>query len=337
VSFKITQICDLLKLGKYQNVYFLQGEEPFYIDQVSTYIEENLLNEEEKGLDLFVAYGRDTNINEVVLQASKFPLLAKRQVVLVKEAQNLSDFNKSNEQAILLKYVHNPNEQTILCFAYKGKTLNEKSELAIALKQRQMLLTSGLLKDSEILNWLVDFATSHKATMTHEAALRLHELLGNNMQRLANEVQKLSQLAQHIDYNLVEHNVMYNRDFNVFEFQKAISTKDPQKLALALKSIDNTDNTSSIIQIVNSLFIFFSKIACLHTSADKRSDNLCKELNIKPYFLSQYIKAANTFPLKNVIHILEYIQKADLQIKGINSPNMSGKSILKELIFHILG
>lgn len=318
------------------NIYFLQGEEPYYIDGIIDYVEKKILADSQKGLDLCVLYGRDTNMQEIISYASKCPMISDKSIVIVKEAQNLSDLSNSSRQSSLASYVLNSNKHSILCFAYKGKKLNENSNLAKVLNQNGMLFTSNTLYDSDMPFWINNYVNDKNGKISKEAITLINELLGNNLQRIANEIDKMLLLSKDISYDLVEYNVSSTREFDAFDLQKALINRNVKRISDIIEFIDPSSKSTVAIQIINVLFNFFCKVIIIHTTKDKTVSNLSKILQIKPFFLNEYIKAAKVYSYHKSIINLNFLQKADFKLKGINYSSTDIESILTELVYRIL-
>ena len=253
-----------LKKGKFSPIYFLQGDEPFFIDQITEYIEENALNETEKGFNLTVMYGKDTDLATVLTNARRYPMMAEKQVVIVKEAKELKDLDKTTSQKVegknvevnlLEEYARNPVQSTILVIAYKYKTLDGRKSLAQNLKKNAVFFTSEPLYDNKVPGWVEDYASQVGFSITPKATVLISEFVGNDLSRIANELDKISNnLSQNntIDEDTIEKYVGISKEYNVFEFQNALGNKDSLKANRIVKYFQsdpksNPDDTACYI------------------------------------------------------------------------------------------
>ncbi|HEY8400971.1 MAG TPA: DNA polymerase III subunit delta [Cytophagaceae bacterium] len=328
-----------LKNKKYAPVYFLQGDEPYYIDLISDYIEKNCLQEFEKSFNQTVLYGKDVNMNTIMQNAKKFPMMAERQVVIVKEAQEVSDLGKESGDKQLEAYVKNPLGSTVLVFCHKYKTLDARKSLSKTLDKFAVVVNSKKLYDNQLPDWVSAYFSEKGFKITPKAALMLAENIGNNLDRLANESDKLLinlKEKVEVDEALIEKYVGISKEFNVFELQKALVKKDVYKANLIINYFEANPKNNPIIPIIVVLFNFFSKLLLVHTSEDKSESGLSKLLQVNPFFVKDYIFGAKAYPLNKTMNIIHYLREADLRAKGVDSGSMGEGQILKELIFKIL-
>jgi len=334
-----TEILNNLKENKINPIYFLQGAESFYIDEVSTYIEKNILSETERSFNLTVMYGKDCKMHEVLSNAKRFPMMAERQVVIVKEAHLLADFKLKEGRALLEAYVNNPLPTTVLVFCYKYGKLDGKTTLAKSLKQKCVFLTTEKLRDYKVPKWIHSYLSKKGFKITELAAQLLTDHIGNNLERLANEIDKLLINLKPdvvIDDSIIEKNIGISKDYNVFELQNAIMIRDILKANKIVKYFAANPKDHNPIPIIALLYTLFNKLLLVHQSKDKSPQNLAKVLKINPYFVKDYLLAARNYPFYAVVKNLEYVYQADLEVKGIDSPSLTGENILRQLIFKLI-
>jgi DNA polymerase III subunit delta len=334
-----TEILNNLKENRINPIYFLQGNESFYIDEVSNYIENSILSEAEKGFNLTIMYGKDCQMHEVLTNAKRFPMMAERQIVIVKEAHLLMDFKQQAGRALLEAYVNNPLPSTILVFCYKYGKLDGKTTLAKALKKNGVVLNSEKLKDYQVPQWINNYLTSRGYSMTELATQLITDHIGNNLERLANEIDKLLinlTTGVVIDETIVEKNIGISKEYSVFELQNAILARDILKANKIVRYFGANPRKYSPIHMIALLYSMFSKLLIVHQTKDKSPSNLAKALKISPYFIKDYLAGARNYPFYNVIKNIAYVHEADLAIKGIESPPLSGENILKQLVFKLI-
>ena len=295
-----TEILNNLKENKINSLYFLQGDEPFYIDQISDYIEHNLLSETEKSFNQTIMYGRDSKMHEILTNAKRFPMMSERQVVLVKEAHLLPDFKNKDGRALLESYADNPLETTVLVFCYKYGKLDGKTTLAKLLAKKAVVLNSTKLKDYQIPDWIKSYLAKKEYKITELATQLIADHIGNNLERLSNEIDKL--LISHkkdevITDVTVEENIGISKEYSVFEFQNAVLMRDVLKANRIVKYFGANPKDHHPIPIIALLYTLFNKLLIVHQSKDKSPQGLAKILRVNPYFVKDYITGIRNYPL----------------------------------------
>lgn len=322
-----------LQAKKYRPVYFLQGEEPFYIDTISDYIEQNILTDDEKVFNQTVLYGLETNAEEVVSVAKRFPMMAEYQVVIIKEAQLMKDIEK------IESYIEKPQPSTVLVFCYKGKSLDKRKSFAKTITQKAVLMDAEKMKDKDVLDWIGRQAKRKGYVMSNRAVIMLHEFIGSDLQKLNNEIEKLGinlSKGSTISDEMVENQVGVSREFNFFELQNALIKRDVLKAnKIALWMGDNTKSAPMQVIMVN-LFNFFTKVLHLQYLKSKNSPDMAKLLGVHPFYLKDYEEAARVYSINKNFEIIHELKNYDLKSKGFMNNSASEKELLKELIFKIL-
>ena len=328
-----------LKEKKYAPVYFLQGEETYYIDMISDFIEDNVLTEAEKGFNQTILYGRDVATNVILTNARRFPMMSERQVVIVKEAQAVSDINKEAGQKLLTDYIQNPVPSTILVFCYKNKTLDKRKSLGKLIEKHAVALTTKKLYDNQVPAWVESYMKSKGFGITPKATQMLSDSIGNDLERLANEIDKMlinfKEKIQ-IDEGVVQKYVGISKDYNVFELQKALITKDVIKANKIVNYFEANSKKNPIIPIIAILFSFYSKLLIAFHAKDKSERNLASVLKVSPYFVKDYMFAMKNYNPMQIVNNIHYIREADLKSKGVDNISATEGQILKELVFKLL-
>lgn len=328
-----------LKAKKYAPIYFLQGEEPYYIDVIANYIEEHVLSPTEKGFNQMIMYGKDVDMSTVITNARRFPMMSERQVVIVKEAQEIQDLGKEAGQKLLDSYVKNPQPSTILVFCHKYKTLDGRKALAVSLDKLAVLVNSKKLYDNQVPDWIVKHIKEKGYQANDKAIKMLADNIGNNLERLANEINKITinlKDKNEIDPETVQKYVGISKDFNIFELQKALGLKDIVKVNQIINYFAANPKENPVIGIITMLYNYYSKILLVHHSKDKSESSLASVLQLNPYFVKEYITASRNYPLPKVIANIHYLRIADLQSKGVDAAGLSEGDILKELMFKLM-
>ena len=327
-----------LKNNKYAPVYFLQGDEPFYIDQISDFIENNALSEAERGFNQTIMYGKDFPMNAVLTNARRFPMMSERQVVIVKEAQEIQDIGKEQGQKLLLDYIQQPLPSTILVFAHKYKTIDKRKALGKALDKFCVLVETKKLYDNQVPEWVLKYIKGKGYGIDMKAVQMLADFIGNDLERLSNEIDKvLINYPNKIELSpeIIQKHVGISKDYNVFELQKALQTRDVVKANRIINYFEANPKKNPIIPIIAMIYSFFSKLLMTAHAKDKSQANLARVLKVNPYFVKDYVAAAHQYPLPKIVNAIAAIKEADLRSKGVNFGGSEGQ-ILKELVFKIL-
>ncbi|MCJ8163699.1 DNA polymerase III subunit delta [Pontibacter sp. E15-1] len=332
-------ILEQLKKRQYAPVYFLQGEEPYYIDLISDYIEEHVLQEHEKGFNQVVIYGKDVDVATVLLQAKRFPMMSEKSVVIVKEAQSIQDIEKEEGMKQLETYLNHPLTSTVLVFCFKHKTLDGRKALAKTIGKHAVLLTTKKLYDNQVPAWVNSYLKQQGVRATPQAVVLLSEFIGADLSRLANEIDKLLinlKPGATIDERVVQENVGISKEYNIFELQSALIARDALKAYRIIQYFEANPKNNPLIPNLSLLFSFFTKLLSLHTSADKSEGGVRKSLGNRGFLVKEYMQALRVFPLARCVDIIHGIRVADLQVKGITGGDMSDAAILRELVFKVL-
>ena len=334
------QILTELKGGKYRPVYFLQGEEAFYIDQISDYIEKNALEESQKGFNQVILYGRDIDMNVVIQNARRFPMMSERQVVIIKEAQDLKDLGKEAEAKLLMDYITNPLPSTILVFCHKNKVLDGRKALAKTIDKNAVLLTTKKLYDNKIPAWISDYVKDRGYRIGVKATALLAESVGSDLAPLSNEIEEIiinvPAKGSEITEDHIQKFVGISKDYNVFELQKALTIKDVVKANRIINYFAQDPKGNPVIPTITVLFTFYSKLLTAHHQQDKSERNLASVLKVNPFFVKDYITGIRNYNLSATVNCIRFLKDADLQSKGIKGGSMKDEDIMKELVFKLL-
>ena len=329
------QIIADLKQGTIHPVYVLSGEEPYFIDQISDYIENNLLDEAEKGFNQMVLYGRDVSIDDIVSHAKRYPMMAERQVVIVKEAQDLvRTIDK------LSAYVTNPQPTTVLVICYKYKKLDKRKPLYKALQKSGVFYEGKKLYENQVSNWIQTTLGAKGYTIHPKAAQMLVEFLGTQLSKINNELEKLQLIlpqGSSITPDLIEANIGISKDYNNFELRKAIGQRDIVKAQRIARYFTQNPKDNPLVVTIGTLFGFFSQLLQYHGLPTKDKSTVAKTLRVNPYFVEEYAVAARNYPMKKVSAAIALIREADMKGKGVDASPFAAPDILKELLVRIMG
>ncbi|RYU83372.1 DNA polymerase III subunit delta [Hymenobacter persicinus] len=333
---------DLLKQiqqRQFQPVYFLQGEEPYYIDLVANQLEQSVLPEHERGFNQVVLYGKDADVATILGQAKRFPMMAERSVVIVKEAQAVADLEAEKSWPFLEAYLKNPLQSTVLVFCYKHKTLDARKKLGKLVGEKAAVLTSKKVYDNQVPAFIAGYVRSRQQSIGGQATAMLAEYIGTDLGRLTNEIDKLllNVLPGHsIDEDLVQRMVGISKEYNIFELQKALIQRDVLKANRILTYFEANPKANPLIPNLTLLFGFFTKLLVLHQHGNP-SDADFKKLGIMNSFAQKdYALGMRVYDFGRTRAIIHLIRRADLQSKGVESGSMTDGEILRELVFLIL-
>ncbi len=333
------KILDKLKAGKYEPVYLLQGEETYYIDLIAGFIEQHALGESEKSFNQVVFYGKDSSMAAILTQAKRFPMMAERQVVIVREAQDIPDLNKETGSKLLLDYLTKPAPTTVLVLCHKNKTLDKRRELGKKAEQLAVAATFKKPYDNQLADFVLECVSQKKHLIEEQAAQVLAEYVGNDLNRLANEVDKVligHEQKEIITVAEVMAKVGISREYNIFELQKALLNKDGLQAAKIVNYFEANPKKNPAIPMVAFLYSFFSKVLAAHGVSDRSSQGLTAALKINPYAAKDYLAALQRYPSPKVLEIISLLRTADLKLKGVNVGSEGEGQILKELVFRMM-
>jgi DNA polymerase-3 subunit delta len=334
----VKKIMTDLRAGKFAPVYFLQGEETFYIDLIANYIEEKAIPPAEKSFNQVIVYGKDVAMATILTHARRFPMMAEKQAVIVKEAQDIQDLSKETGSKLLLDYLKNPSTSTILVFCHKNKSLDKRKELGKKIDQYTTALNSKKMYDNQLPDFISEYVREKNINMEDRAVTALCEFVGNDLHRLTNEIDKLLIAAQgnNISLEQVMSGVGVSKEYNIFELQKAIIRKDTLLANKIVNYFEANTRKNPIIPVVAFLYSFFSKLLAASQCTDKSEKGLVSTLKISPYAAKDYLSALRQYPADKIIYTISSLKDADLKLKGVNSGSDTEGQILRELVFRIV-
>ncbi|MFM7017360.1 DNA polymerase III subunit delta [Flavobacterium sp.] len=330
---EVLKIINDLKAGTIKPIYFLMGEEPYYIDKLTEYIENNILSEDEKGFNQTVIYGRDATIEDIVSNAKRYPMMAERQVVVVREAQELSRTIDKLES-----YAENPQPTTVLVVAYKYKTLDKRKKLVKLIAKNGVLFESKKLYENQVGTWIQRLLQGRGYSIEPKANAMLVEFLGNDLSRISNELDKLQIIlpkGHTITPKDIEYNIGFSKDFNVFELQNAIGSKDQLKAYKIAQYFADNPKDNPLVVTVSLVFGFFVKLLKYHGLKDKDPRAAAPVLGVNPFFMKDYEVAIKNYPMKKVSSIVASLREIDVKSKGVGANSLSNHDLLKEMLVKI--
>jgi DNA polymerase-3 subunit delta len=354
---EVTQILTDLKRKIFKPVYFLSGEEAYYIDLISDYIEKNVLDESEQEFNQTILYGKDADMNTIISAAKRFPMMSEFQVVIVKEAQNLKELGKTtggdddddvvetkskkgaSTPNALVGYLQQPQPSTILVFCYKYKTIDKRSVVYKSLQKNHVFLETKKMYDNQIPEWITSFVQEKKFKIGPKASFLLAEFLGNDLSKITNEVEKLFinlKEGEEITADAVQDNIGISKEFNVFELQDALAKKDILKANRIINYFSSNEKEHPAVMTLSTLYGYFSKILVYHFAPDKSKFAVAQTLGVNPFFVDGYVKAAQNYNTAKLKAVFGYLKEYDLKTKGVDNSGVNNGELMKELIFKIL-
>ncbi|MEJ1221783.1 DNA polymerase III subunit delta [Sediminicola sp. 1XM1-17] len=331
---EVKQIVSDIKSGNIKPIYFLMGEESYYIDKIAEYIEKNVLTEEERGFNQMVMYGKEVTIDEIVSNAKRYPMMAEKQVVIVKEAQHLV---RSIEN--LVSYAETPQPTTVLVFCYKYGKLDKRKKIYKSIQKNGVLFESKKLYDNQVSDWIRMVLQGKGYTISPKASILLVEYLGTDLSKINNELEKLQLVIPknvEITPAAIEEHIGISKDFNNFELKKAIGERDIVRATRIIHYFAQNPKDNPFVVTVTLLHTFFSQLLQYHGLSDHSSKNVASTLGINPYFVKEYQTAARNYPMKKVSQVIGYLREMDLKGKGVGGANLSQADLLKELLVKII-
>lgn len=340
------QILSDLKNKVYHPVYFLMGEEPYFIDVITDYIAGNVLDESEKGFNQTILYGRDTDVLTIIGQAKRFPMMANHQVVIIKEAQSIRNIED------LLPYIENPLKSTLLVICYKYKTLDKRKKFTKEVGKNSILFEAKKLYENQIQSWINVYLKEKGYQINPKASLLLTEFLGTDLSKIANELEKLmlniptesngsalldsEQGLLTITADHIEENIGISKDFNNFELHNALGTCNILKANQIINYFAANPKNNPLVVTISLLYSFFSKTLSYHHIKDKSKNNVASLLKINPFFVKDYDMAAKQYDVSKLTSIISLLRECDTKSKGLDNATTTDGELLKELVYKIL-
>ena len=330
---KYTEIVKEIKSGTFRPIYFLMGDESYFIDSVTRLIEKTALPEDQQSFNQSVLYGRDTDVKTVIGEAKRYPMMADRVVIIVKEAQNLRKIEE------LESYVQNPQPSTVLVLAYKYKTLDKRKKLYKLLSNDHIILESKKLYDNQVPDWIGHRLKQKGYQVSMKAQVLLSESLGTDLARIENELKKLELVVPEggtVDELVVEENIGISKDYYNFELINALGEKNFAKAMTIQKVFSSNPKDNPLVVTISLLYGFFSKLMIVHQAKDKSPRGLASLLKVNAYFVKDYQTGAVNYDLKKLARIMGYLRECDRRSKGVGNATTPDGELLRELIFKII-
>ena len=330
------EIIEKVRRGEYAPIYLLMGDESYYIDRISEYIAENVLPEAERDFNQTIIYcTRETSVGDIVNSARRYPMMAKHQVVIVKEAQNLQ---KIDDIAL---YAQNPLDTTVLVICYKNGSVDRRKKLVPAIEKVGIVYESNKLKDGMLPHFITDYLRRHNVTIDDRACLILAESVGADLNRMAGELDKLILALptgqMRITAELVEANIGISKDFNMWELRTAIVNRDILKANKIMYHFEQNPKSNPPVMVVSMLFNLFAMVMQAHYSPDRTDAGLMKHLELRQSWqVREYANAMRQYSALKTMRIIGKLRETDARLKGIDRGNLTDEDLMHELLFYIL-
>ncbi|MBL7776715.1 MAG: DNA polymerase III subunit delta [Chitinophagales bacterium] len=327
-----------IKARKFAPIYFLCGEEPYFIDQIADWIEAHALNDMEKAFNQTVLYGKDTNARQIVETAGRLPMMAERQVVIVREAQALSI--KEEEEAQYLRYIKNPVKSTILVFAWKHGKPDGRKQFGKEMQKAAVYVESKPLYENQVAPWIKQWLAERKFKIEEHAAELLVEFTGTDLSKISNELEKLlinPPAGGLITVEHIENGVGISKDFNVFEFSKAIRNRQVSKAQQIATYFKANPKNGPFVLILGTLHTDFVRLYQMHFLKGALDKEVASAIGVNPFFIKDYKTAVNNYTLAKIEQVFHLLKEYDLRFKGVNSSNnIDEGELLREMTYRIL-
>ncbi len=321
------------KKNVFDAVYWLEGEEAFYIDQVVDYAEKKLLSEADQAFNLSIFYGKDADWTQVINACKRYPVQAEKQVVIIKEAQHMGQLDK------LLSYIEHPLSSTILVVAHKEKNVDGRSALAKALKTKAVVVTTKKMYDNKLPEWVNGWVADQGFQISPKAVQIIVDHIGNDLSRIQNELEKLTVnlgARKKITEDDIEKYIGISKEYNAFEFQEAVAQKNFSKAIRMIQYFESNSKAAPIQLILPTLYSFFSKVYAIYGLGTQDEKRIASEVGISPFAVRNYVAATRHYNYSKVEHILLLIHEYNLRVIGINDADNSDADLLKELVVKIM-
>lgn len=322
-----------LKKKIYHPIYFLMGEESYFIDQLTDYISKNVLTEAEKGFNQHVLYGKDTDMNTIITHSRRFPMMANHQVIIVKEAQNIKKIED------LETYIKAPLESTILVINYKYKSIDKRKSFAKQLAKKCVLFESKKIYDNKLPGWINSYLSAHDYSIAPQASAMLAEYLGTDLSKVSNELDKLIisiPKGTKITPDHIEKNIGISKDYNIFELQNSLGEKNILKTNQIINYFAANPSSNPFTRTIASLYFYFMKILTYHFLTDKSPNSVASALQVNPFFVKSYTAAAKVYNPKKLVEIMGILREYDMKSKGFGNVSTTAGDLQREMIYKIL-
>jgi DNA polymerase-3 subunit delta len=322
-----------IKEKNFEKIYFLHGEEPFYIDTITNAIVENALEEHEKDFNQSIVYGKDSDVHAIIADAKGYPMMAERRLVVIKEAQDLKGIED------LESYFNKPSDQTVFVVNYKYKKFDSRKKVFKAASKNGLAFQSAKIPEYKLLDWINMFAKEMGYGINPKAAMLLMEFLGNNLSKISNELEKLEILVEKgtaINEVHIEENIGISKDYNAFELVNAIGIRDVSKANRIVDYFNHNPKATPLIVVISNIFNHFQKLMKIHFAENKSREGLASILRVPPFVAGELQKSAKIYNPKKIAANIAILHEYDLKVKGVGNASATDGELLKEMIYRLM-
>ncbi len=322
-----------IKQHQFEKIYFLHGEEPFFIDAITDAIVENAMDDSERDFNQTIVYGKECEVGAIIADAKSYPMMGERRLVIIKEAQEFKDID------LLESYFNNPVDTTIFVICYKHKKFDTRKKLIKIAAANGLVFLSEKVRDYKLVDWISSYAKEVGYQITPKAAMLLAEFLGTDISRVVNELDKLSILIEKgtaINEVHIEENIGISKDYNFFELANAFAERDYLKASKIVNYFEKNPKMGPLIPVISNLFSYHTKLMRIHFSKDKSPAALASVLGVAPFLVAQYTKAAKIYNPKKLAENIAILQEYDLKSKGIDNSSSSDGELMKEMVYRLM-
>lgn len=326
-------IISAVKNGEFAPVYLLHGEESFFIDAITDAIVQHALKDEERDFNQSILYGKDTDVETLITEAKGYPMMAERRLVVLREAQDLKQFEKLEE------YAESPLESTVLVLCHKHKKFDSRKKLFKTISKNGVVFRSDLVPDYKLVDWINNYVKSKGYGISQKASMLLSEFLGNDLSKIVNELNKLYLLVEKgttINDVHIEENIGISKDYNMFELSNAIGARDIPKAFAIVDYFEHNPKAGALIPIVNNLFTLFSQLMRIHFLENKSKESVASALRVHPFVASKLLVACNIYKPKKIAANIAILHDFDLKSKGIGNSSASDGQLMKEMVYRLM-
>lgn len=322
-----------IKAKKFEKVYFLHGEEPYYIDLICNALIENVLEEHERDFNQTTLYGKDVEILSLISELKSYPMMSERRLVVLKEAQ---DFKKIDE---LESYLESPSDKTVFVICHKYKTFDARKKALKSAAKHGIVFKSDRVREYQLSEWIQAHVKSLGYGISSKASMLLVEFLGNDLSRIVNEIEKLTLLIEDgatINDVHIEENIGISKDYNVFELTNAISLKDAVKAFKIIQYFEYNPKAVELTVAVSNLFKLFSNIMRIHFMPNKSREAISQALGVHPFVAGELSNARNNYDPRKIASNIDVLYEYDLKAKGVGNTSVSQAELMREMVFKLL-
>ena len=333
------QIIREIKAGKFSPMYVLHGEEPYFIEEISSAVKDHAVDEMSKDFNETVLYGRDVEIDDVLAAARRFPMMAERQLVLVKEAQDLKCWRRKDELEKLQAYAENPVGTTVLVLAYMNKKIDGRIKAVKTMSKNGVLFLSEKVRDYKLPQWIDGYVNENGLKIDQSASQLLAEYLGNDLRKVCNEISKLKVVLSEgtlITTEIIEKHIGISKEYNVFELQRAMGVKDVAKASRIVNHFEANPKNNPLAMVVPVLLSYFNRIMVYHGLKDKSQQGAARAMSCSPYAVRDYAAASRMYSQAKLVRIFGYLREADRKSKGQGNATIPEGMLLRETVFKIM-